>query len=117
MAIIRINDLTVRAIIGTHPWERANKQDLVISLTIEYDASRAGKSDSLKDALNYEAVAAKAVKTVERSRCLLLEKLAAKLLAGIMADKRVRRATVRLDKPHAIAQARSVSFELSSDSF
>src|SRR5438105_2989824 len=111
MAIIRINDLKARTIIGTHSWERANKQDVLINIVIEYDASKASKSGSLKDALDYEAVAAKVVKMVERSRYLLLEKLTAQLLKGIMADQRVKHASVRLEKPHAIAQAKSVSFE------
>ena len=114
MAIIRIHDLNARAIIGTHPWERTNKQDLLINITVEYDAAKASGSDHLKDALDYEALAHKAIKTVERSRCLLLEKLAVKLLERIMADKRLKRAVVRLDKPHALPQAKSVSFELSA---
>ena len=82
MAIIRINDLKVRTIIGAHPWERVNKQELVINITIEYDASKACHSDKLKDALNYESVAAKAIKIAERSRYTLLEKLAGKTFTG-----------------------------------
>src|SRR5208283_3077134 len=115
MAIIRINDLKVRTIIGAHPWERVNKQELVINITIEYDASKACLSDKLKDALNYESVAAKAIKISERSRYTLLEKLAGKLLAGIMSDRRVQTAHVRVDKTHALPQARSVAFELSAE--
>ncbi len=115
MAIIRINDLKVRALIGAYSWERVNKQELVINITLEYDASKACGSDKLKDALNYEAVASQAIKTVERSRYVLLEKLTAKLLAGIMADKRVQSAHVRIDKPLAVPQARCVSFELSAE--
>ena len=115
MAVIRINDLKVRTIIGAHSWERVNKQELVINITIEYDASKACLSDKLKDALNYESVAAKAIKIAERSRYILLEKLASKLLAGIMSDQRVVRAYVRLDKPNALPQARCVSFELSAE--
>ena len=114
MAVIRINDLKVRTIIGAHSWERVNKQELVINITIEYDASKACLSDKLKDALNYEAVAAKAVQIAERSRYALLEKLAGKLLAGIMSDRRVQAAYVRVDKPHALPQAKCVSFELSA---
>ena len=115
MAIIRINDLKTRTIIGAHSWERVNKQDVVIHMTIEYDASKACLSDKLKDALNYESVAIKAVKITERSRYTLLEKLAAKLLAGVMSDRRVEKAYVRVDKPHALAQAGCVSFELSAE--
>jgi len=109
MSVIRINDLKVRALIGANSWERVNRQELIINITIEYDAAKACRSDRLNDALNYESVAAKAIKTVERSRYTLLEKLASKLLAGIMSDRRVRAAHVRVDKPQALAQARCVS--------
>jgi len=115
MAVIRINDLKVRTLIGAYSWEKVNKQELVINITVEYDASKACFSDKLIDALNYESVAAKAIKTAERSRHTLLEKLASKLLAGIMCDQRVERAYVRVDKPQALAQARCVSFELSDE--
>ena len=109
MAIIRINDLKVRTLIGANSWEKANKQEVVIHITIQYDASKACLSDKLKDALNYESVAAKAIKTAEGGHHTLLEKLASKLLAGIMSDRRVRAAHVRVDKPQALAQARCVS--------
>ena len=115
MAVIRINDLKVRTLIGAYSWERVNKQELVINITIEYDASKACLSDKLKDALNYESVAAKAIKTAERSRYALLEKLVGKMMAGIMSDPRVQAAHVRVDKPHAIPEARCVSFELSAE--
>src|SRR5271170_2524048 len=98
MAVIRINDLKVRTLIGAYSWERVNKQELNINITIEYDASKACQSDKLKDALNYESVAAKAIKTAGGSRYALLEKLVAKLLAGIMSDHRVQSAHVRVDK-------------------
>jgi len=112
--IIRINDLKVRALIGAYSWERVNKQELVINITLEYDASKASRSDKLKDALDYEAVASKVMKVVTASRYVLLEKLTSKILTGIMTDRRVQSAYVRVDKPHAIAQARCVSCELSA---
>ena len=114
MAIIRINDIKVRTIIGANSWERVNKQELLVNITIEYDSAKPEVSDKLSDALDYQSVANKAIKTVERSRYILLEKLTAKLLAGIMSDSRVQAAYVRIDKPHALPQARCVSFELSA---
>ena len=114
MAVIKINDLKVRTIIGAHPWERVNKQELVITITIEYDASQACRSDRLKDALNYENVVNQIMKIVKRSRYTLLEKLASRILDIVMSDRRVERALVCIDKPHAIPEARCVSFELSS---
>jgi D-erythro-7,8-dihydroneopterin triphosphate epimerase len=115
MALIRINDLKVRTLIGAYSWEKVNKQEIIINITIEYDASKASRSDKLKDALNYDSVAAKVTKTAERSHHTLIEKLTSKLLAGIMADRRVLAAHVRVEKPQALPQARSVSFELSAE--
>ena len=112
MAVIRIVDLKVRAIIGAHPWEKINKQELVLNISVEYDAAKASQSDSLKDALNYEALAQKVIKLVERSQYALLEKLIAKVKGLLMADKRIDRIFIRIDKPQAIAQARCVSLEL-----
>ena len=115
MAVIRINDLKVRTLIGAYSWEKTNRQELIINVMLEYDAAKACISDKLKDAINYDTIAAKIVKTVERSRHTLLEKLAVKLLSGIMADSRVLAAQVRIDKPHAISEARCVSCELSAE--
>lgn len=53
--------------------------------------------------------------TIEKSKGYLLEKLAARILKEIMADSRVRQATVRLDKPHAIGEAKGVSVEMSEE--
>jgi len=112
--MIRINDLKVRALIGAYSWERVNRQELIINITLEYDASKASLSDKLKDALDYEAVTAKVIRAVQASRYVLLEKLTSKILSGIMSDRRVQSAYVRVDKPHAIPQARCVSCELSA---
>jgi len=112
MATIRIVDLKIRGIIGTHPWERQNQQDVVVNVTLDYDASKASVSDDLKDALDYERISNQIIKTVESSKYHLLEKLTAKLLKNILADKRVISATVKIDKPHAMAQAKHISYEL-----
>lgn len=112
IATINIKDLKVRTIIGAYPWEKANKQELILHITIQYDASKPCRTDKLGDALNYHTVANKAVKIVKNSRYTLLEKLASRLLSGITADKRVKSARVRIDKPLALSDARCVSVEL-----
>lgn len=111
--VIYIDKLKVRAIIGTHPWERKHKQDLIISLKIGYDASKAAAKDSLKDAINYESLTNSVIKLVEGSSCLLIEKLASLVLKQVLSVRAVDEVTVRIDKPQAIALAQSVGFELS----
>ena len=113
MAIIDIVDLRVRTIIGTHPWERKNKQELIINISLEYDSSKASRSDNLKDAVDYEQIAKAVIKTVENSRCLLLEKLAAKIMDQLKSNKGLQNVSLRIDKPHALAEAGCISYRIS----
>lgn len=113
MAIITIENLKVRGIIGTHPWERKNKQDLIVNIRLTYDSSKAGQSDKLTDALDYEALSKSVISLIEKSKFQLLEKLTAKVLDGILQHRLVEEALVRIDKPQAIPEAATVGFELS----
>ncbi len=113
MALIDIVDLRIRTIIGTHPWERKNKQELIINLTLQYDAQKAARSDNLKDALDYEKIANMVIQTVEKSRCLLLERLAEQIVAQLKKFKGLQGASLKIDKPQAIAQARCISYSVS----
>lgn len=111
--IVHIEKLRLRAIIGTHDWERVNKQDIIVSLRISYDSNQACQSDRLSDALDYESLVKEITQIVNKSRCLLIEKLAASILKKALSHSRVQEATVRIDKPQAIPTALTVGFELS----
>ena len=113
MAIIRITDLTLKAIIGTNDWERTTKQNIVINAVIEYNASKAIATDNIREALDYKTITKKILAQVKNSKFYLLEKLTAFVLEIILENKKVKKATVRIDKPLALRFARSVSVELS----
>lgn len=114
MATIRITDLHLRAIIGANDWERTAKQDILINITMEFDAGKAAQSDDLRDTVDYKTLTKKIIGFVEGSKFFLLEKLTDQVLKLVMKDKRVLAATVRIDKPTALRFAKSVSVELSS---
>jgi D-erythro-7,8-dihydroneopterin triphosphate epimerase len=113
LAKLRITDLLLRAVIGDNQWERGVKQDVVINITFEFDASKATASDALEDTVNYKTMKKKIIAEVESSSYRLLEKLTARVLGIVMDDDRVLNATVRIDKPHALRYAKSVSIEMS----
>ena len=113
MATIRIADLKLRTIIGTNDWERRTKQDIIINISLDYAATKAAKTDALKDTIDYKAMTKKIIKAVEGSDFFLLEKLTDMVLKIIMEDVRVLKATVRIDKPQALRFSQSVSVELS----
>ena len=115
MATIRITDLRLRTIIGINDWERKSKQDVIINVSMEYDASKAAKSDDINDTVDYKALSKEIINKVEDSNFLLLEKLAQTVLDIVMMHSLVKKAHVCVDKPFALRFADSVSVELDSE--
>ena len=74
MAIIRITDLSLRTIIGIFDWERTRKQKVVINVEINFNASKAARSDKVQDTVDYKTMTKKIIKHVEVSEYFLLEK-------------------------------------------
>ncbi len=115
MAIIRITNLKLRAIIGTNNWERHKKQTVLINVKLDYNAAKASQSDDIQDALDYKILTKKIIKMAASSQFFLLEKLTQKILDIILEYPSVREARVRVDKPLALRYADSVSIEISKN--
>lgn len=113
LALVRIENLRLRTIIGINDWERKNKQDVTINIKIRFDAEPAGQSDRIEDTVNYKAITKRAIEAVEESQFYLVEKLARVILDIAMEDPRVVWASVKVDKPFALRFADSVSIEVS----
>ncbi len=113
-ARINITNLRLRTYIGFNPDERTKRQDVVVNAEIRYCAGPAFASDDEKDALNYKIITKRMISHIERGRFNLLEKLAADLLAIATESEQVSFAEVRVDKPHALRFADSVSVTLSA---
>jgi D-erythro-7,8-dihydroneopterin triphosphate epimerase len=113
MAIIRVKNLLLRTFIGFNPEEIANKQDVIINIEIEADIpEEALQKDEPNGIYDYKIVTKKIIGLVQDNRFKLLEVLTRNILDLIMADERVSRARVEVDKPHALRFAESVSFEM-----
>ena len=112
MAIIRITDLSLKTIIGIFDWERKRKQKVVINVELEFNASKAVKTDNVDDTVDYKVITKKIIQHVGESKYFLLEKMAGSVLKIVLEDQRVKWAKVRIDKPGALRFARSVSVEL-----
>jgi D-erythro-7,8-dihydroneopterin triphosphate epimerase len=87
----------------------------VINIAIELDLSDAVKSDSLGDTVDYKRIKRRIVALVEKSRYALLERMTYEILREVLSHDRVAAATVRVDKPHALRFARSVSVEMHAE--
>ena len=112
---IHIKNLRLRTIIGVNAWERENPQDVIVNVTMEFDGSKAVLSDDIKDTVDYMGAKLRIMEEVETSRFQLLEKLAHRILELVMEDPTVQRATVEVDKPHALRFTDSVSVSCSEE--
>ena len=104
---IHIKDLLLRTIIGLNEEERRDKQDVLINITL-YTDHTAAISDDVADTVNYRTVAKQTIKLVEAAQFFLVEKMALEIANLCLADPRVERAIVTVEKPGALRFARSV---------
>ena len=103
---IHIKDLLCRAIIGTLPEERVQKQDVIINITLFSDHSPA-ISDDLADAIDYRDIVNPTIELVETAQFFLIERLALEIVKICFSDSRVERAIVTVEKPRAVPYAAS----------
>lgn len=109
---IEICDLLLRGILGINPEEREKAQDILINLTLFADLHPAGRSDDIADTPNYRTITKRIIEHVERVGRFTVEALAADIAELCLADPRVERVRVRVEKPGALRFARSVGVEI-----
>ncbi len=112
LATISIKNLRLRTYIGFNEEEKNKKQDVIVNISLLYDATAASASDSVDDACNYKVLTKKIIALVEDRSFDLLEKMAGDIITMIKAIEKVMEATVEIDKPHALRFADSVSIEM-----
>lgn len=112
-AIITITNLRLRTFIGFNEEEKNKQQDIVINAEIHYPASNLCLEDNVDSALNYKNICKAIISHVENGRFLLLEKLTSDVLGICVDHPMVTYAQVKIDKPHALRFADSVSLTLS----
>jgi D-erythro-7,8-dihydroneopterin triphosphate epimerase len=111
-AIIKITNLRLRTFIGFNPEEQEKQQDIIVNVEIHYPADKACSLDHIDDALDYKAITKKIIQFVEDGRFMLLEKLVKEVLDICSSHEWVTYSKVRIDKPHALRFADSVSLTM-----
>jgi D-erythro-7,8-dihydroneopterin triphosphate epimerase len=109
---IYITDLLLRCVIGLNDWERTQKQDVLINITLYADLSRACQSDRIEDSIDYKELKKQIIALVESSSFYLIERLADSIAQICLAPLLVKAATIRVDKPGALRYAKSVGVEI-----
>jgi 7,8-dihydroneopterin aldolase/epimerase/oxygenase len=97
---IFVTGVKVQAQIGVYRHEIGRVQPLIVD--VELDVAT-GSSDRLADTFNYEAILTAAQGVAAEGHIDLVETFAHRLARRCLADARVSRARVRIEKPLALA--------------
>ena len=104
-----VRGLTLEAAIGIHDHELGRLQRLVIDVTLDLSPA---PIERLGDTVNYETVAAAARAIVSEGHVGLVETFAQRLATACLNDSRVRRCSVRIEKPGALQGAAAAGCEV-----
>jgi len=94
-----VRGLEVAAGIGVHDHELGRLQRLVIDVSLDLTPTAI---ERLADTINYETVAEAARAIAAEGHIGLVETFAERLALAMLSDARVRRCTVRIEKPGAL---------------
>lgn len=112
MRRVFVRDLVLAALIGVHRHEQDGRQRVRINLDLDVPEDEAPHTDRLADAVNYENIVAGVRKIVAAGHINLVETLAERIAARCLADRRVARVRVRVEKLDVFADAGSVGVEI-----
>ena len=108
-----IHGLELYCVIGLQPWEREVMQKVRIDLEMTGDCRPAAAGDDASLALDYRAVSKRVQNLVEGSSFRLVETLAERIAAAVLADfPRARSVSVRVAKPGAVRFAEAVGVQI-----
>jgi len=111
---IHLEHLHIPCIIGIHPHERNQVQDLYCDLDLEYDFSSAALSDQVRDTLDYTEIAQTLSEFIIHRKFQLLETLVEESLNLIFAKwPAIQAGTIRVKKPAAVPAAKWAMVSLS----
>lgn len=109
---IIIKNLLVRGIIGINDWERKEKQDILVNVTMFTDISKAAETDSIDYCVNYRTAAKAIIAHCEQANRLTVEALAQDIADICLSQPLVLSAIVRVEKPGAVRFSESVGVEI-----
>ncbi len=110
--VVYLRDLVVETSVGIYDWERAIRQRVVLQVDLGCDIRRAGAMDDIQYAIDYGAVAGRITQVVGEGRFGLIEALAEVVAALLLGEFAVAWVKVVVEKPGAVANARTVGVSI-----
>ncbi|MBI5389390.1 dihydroneopterin aldolase [Candidatus Woesearchaeota archaeon] len=102
MDAIHIKDLKVNCHLGITEREQKKKQQIIMDVSLYFSLKRPGRTDNLKDTIDYRTVAAGILAEVNGKKFYLIEHLAEVIATVVLKDKRVRKTKIVVKKLSAL---------------
>ena len=109
---IRIEGISVNALIGTLPHERLRRQRLLIDIEVGLDLKPAAESDDLFKSVDYSEIESRTCQIVSESSFYLLEALAGAIGRMLLSYDLVQYGKVSIFKAAGSAAGKGVRIEM-----
>ena len=105
---IYLRRIRLKCNIGVSTRERKKKQVIIANIGLKCNLHRAGKSDRLKDTVDYSVLAKAIAALAARKPFCLLESLAENIAEICLADSRIQQVIVKAAKTSGLANVSTV---------
>ena len=109
---IFIKDFIIQEIIGIHEHEKIKKQKIKFNIVLDINQSSLPDEKDIKSIVDYEKITNKLENLAKSKKYNFLESLAEDSFKEIFEDKRINSVTIKIEKPEAIKNAKSVGVEV-----
>ena len=110
--IVFIKDFIIEEIIGIHEHEKIKKQKIKFNIILNVNHNFVPDEKDIKSIVDYEKITNKLESLTKSKKYNFLESLAEDSFKEIFEDKRIKSVTIKIEKPDAIKNAKSVGVEV-----
>ena len=107
-----IKDFIIEEIIGIHEHEKIKKQKIKFNIILDVNKSSIPDEQDIKSIVDYEKITNNLKNLVKNKKYNFLESLAEDSFKKIFEDKRINSVKIKIEKPEAIRNAKSVGVEV-----
>jgi len=109
---VLIKDFIVNEIIGILKYEKINKQKIIFNIVIDVNKNTLPDENNISSIVDYEKITNKLENLTKYKNYNFLESLAEDFFKEIFEDKRINSIKIKIEKPDAIENAKSVGVEV-----
>ncbi|MBC8295092.1 MAG: dihydroneopterin aldolase [Pelagibacterales bacterium] len=109
---VLIKDFIINEIIGIHEHEKINKQKIIFNIVIDVNKNTLPDENDTSSIVDYEKITNKLENLTKYKNYNFLESLAEDSFKEIFEDKRINSIKIKIEKPDALANAKSVGVEV-----